>query len=69
MKLYCSDHPIEYYVEGYKHFYLNELANKAYVVDCLPKSIRLLVLNVKDETLRTTLLKLYVSLGDEKNDK
>lgn len=67
MKMYCSDHPITFYIEGYKHFYTKELANKAYVVDCLGKSIRFLVLNVKDELLRTALLKIYVNIGNEEN--
>ena len=65
LKLYCSDHQLEFYIEGYKDFYCNDLANKAYVVESLGKSIRMLVLNVKDELLRTALLKIYVNIGNE----
>ena len=65
LKLYCSDHRLEFYINGYKDLYNNELANKSYVVDSLGKSIRMLVLNVKDELLRTALLKIYVSIGNE----
>ena len=68
MNLYCSDQRLEYYIEGYKDFYTHDLANKAYVLEALPKSIRMLVLNVKDEMLRTALLKIYVSLGNEENE-
>lgn len=65
MKLYLSDKSLDFYIEGYKDFYKNELANKAYVVDALAKSVRMLVLNVKDELLRAALLKIYVGLSKE----
>lgn len=65
MKLYLSNQTLEFYIEGYKKFYTEELANKAYVVDAIPKSIRILVLNVKDELLRAALMKIYVGLSKE----
>jgi hypothetical protein len=65
MKLYCSDYSLKFYIESYKDLYRNDLANKACVAERLGKSIRMLVLNVKDELLRTALLKIYVNLGNE----
>lgn len=63
MKLYLSEDPLTYYVNGYKKFYIEELANKAYVVDTLAESIRLLIMNIKDDLIRASLFKIYVDLS------
>ena len=63
MKLYLSNEPISFYVNGYTKFYTEELHNKAYVVDSLSKSVRMLIMNVKDELIRSSLLKIYVDLS------
>lgn len=67
MKLYLSEEPISHYVKGYQQFYRDELANKAYVLDALHKSIRLLIMNIKDELIRSSLLKVYVDLSQGEN--
>lgn len=58
VKLLEVDNTLNYFIEGYIHFYTKELANKAYVVIALPKSINLLSQNIKDETLKVELLKI-----------
>lgn len=65
MKMYLSDQPISFYVKGYQKFYSEEISNKAHVLDSLSKSIRQLVMNVKDELLRASLLKIYIDLSKE----
>ena len=65
-KLVEVDETLSYFIEGYTYFYTKELANKAYVVEALPKSIRLLYLNVKDEKLKTQLLKIYCNFEEKK---
>lgn len=58
LALYYSDKPLQFYVDGFIHFYKYELNNKAYVVNAIPTSIRLLCQNIQDEQLKTELLKI-----------
>lgn len=67
LKLLQSDKSIEFYIEGFQYFYRNEIANKAYAANYVPQSLRLLVLNVKDETLRKALHKIYINFGEIEN--
>lgn len=67
LKLFHSDKSIEYYIEGFQNFYRNEVAHKAYAANYVPQSLRLLVLNVKDEALRKALHKIYINFGEIEN--
>lgn len=62
MKLYLSEEPISYYVRG---FLLNEESSDV-EIHTLAQSIRLLIMHVKDELIRASLLKIYVDLSKEK---
>ena len=65
LKLLNSDKSIEFYIEGFQNFYRNETAHKAYAAEYVPQSLRLLILNVKDEALRKALHKIYINFGKE----
>lgn len=67
LQLFNSDKSIEFYIEGFQNFYRNEVAHKAYAANYVPQSLRLLVLNVKDEALRKTLHKIYINFGEIEN--
>lgn len=65
LRLIDDKHSLQYYIDGYCYFYSNELANKAYVINALPNSLRILTLNVKDERLRREIHKLYITFGEK----
>lgn len=67
LKLFNSNKSIEFYIEGFQNFYRNEVAHKAYAANYVPQSLRLLVLNVKDEALRKALHKIYINFGEIEN--
>lgn len=68
LKLYNSDKPIMFYIEGFQYFYRNEVANKAYAADYVVESLRLLILNIKDEDLKAELLKIKANFVENHQD-
>lgn len=66
MKLYLSEEPISYYVKGYEEFLLNTESPSQTELHTLAQSVRLLIMHVKDELIRASLLKIYVDLSKEK---
>lgn len=67
LTLYHSDKPLTFYIEGFQYFYRNEVANKAYAADYVPQSLRLLILNAKDEDLKKELKEIYSNFEGNKN--
>lgn len=63
MKLYLSEEAISYYVKGYAQEFILESSHEEELLDTLAKSIRLLIMSVKDELIRASLLKIYVDLS------
>ena len=66
LKLYQSDKRIVFYIKGFQHFYRHEVANKAYAADYVKQSLRILVLNVKDDGLRKVLHNIYINFDEIK---
>lgn len=65
MKLYLSDQPISFYVRAYIQFVHEQHADIPADLSLLPQSIRQLIMHVKDELIRASLLKIYVDLSRE----
>lgn len=67
LKLYNSNQPISYFIKGFQYFYRNEVANKAYAANYVPQSLRLLIINIKDESLKKELNEIYCKFEKDKN--
>lgn len=50
-KLVESGEPLEYWIDGYTHFYEEELSSKGYVVKTLPDALKILLNTTLKEKL------------------